>query len=442
MKWALKDPLRVLAFTILSSCYAHANDNNFFSEISIDANESQSETKLEFSGYLLQSLKYGLSDTLENFDFEREDRGISRAQTDLYSELTVNFTKNIYIKLSARGEVNWVRWEDNNQHWEPDDQRSFLLDAYIDSRFSNGHWLRVGHQLFAWGESEFLPITDVLAPRDLREPLQVELQNLRMQIPALSYSIPTLSGNLNLIATYDARDHRFPESDDEFYPYINIKALNSNIRREDPENLWEYALKYDYKGNATDLSLLAARINNNDYSRTFDLATNTLLLTQDRITVLGFSVNRAISNWLFSVEAAHWNNTPENNGNRPLYIDQVRSGLILKYSGIDSWQLSFEINKISFLDSPQDSGQPPDDDSGYVIHARNSAFNDKLISNLWYFVFPQNDGSVFRADMQYKIHDNVHINSGLVLYDASRENRLLGPYKSQDTLNLSIRFLF
>lgn len=59
-----------------------------------------------------------------------------------------------------------------------------LREAYIDARFRNAD-LRLGVQSVAWGKLDGLPPTDVVNPRDFRDPLVDDFEEAKVGIPAI-----------------------------------------------------------------------------------------------------------------------------------------------------------------------------------------------------------------------------------------------------------------
>jgi hypothetical protein len=432
-----------LSFFIFSlSTHCALAEEDFFSDIQLENTNNNDTSKLSVSGFISQSLRYGLRPPPAEFDFERQRAGVARTQADLVLEFEYQLSDSAYLKLDVERETNWLRWENDRQTWGTDDERSFLRDAYFDKKFANEHWLRFGHQLFAWGESEVLPITDVIAPRDLREFLQFELSDLRIQVPALMYSIPAFKGDLSFVTVYDARYNRLAEQDDDFYPFVRVKPLGLDIRRNEPNSRWEYAIKYDVKGNLSDISLVVAQINDNDFSRLLDRESRSLELRQERINVIGLSANRAAGNWLLAFEAANWDRPARHIGEDTHFHEQIRAALKVRYSGLDDWLISYELNNVFYLDSIP-SGQTDDDNApGHVFQLRRIAFNGKLESNLWYISLHGKNGNIYRGDVRYEFSDHLHTTITSVFYESKSSSGLLSPYSNQDSLNISLKILF
>jgi len=336
----------------------------------------------------------------------------------------------------------------NEGSWESHNERLLLRDAFVDLTVFKDHWLRLGHQLFSWGDSESLAILDVLSLRDQREFAQAQLRDLREQVPALLYSIPTFNGKLNFVATYHAGHNRYADEDDEFYPYIRLKNTGLRLRRQDVDNEFEYALKYDRQFNGGDLSILIADVNNNDFSLAPSSTSNQeLALTQERVGIAGLSANRVFGSLLLRGEIAHRFNQPVSYGNGFYETDQTRGALGLEYSGINDWIFSYEINYLENRSTPEELGlsgdtQPLDAKPGHTVNIRHTALNDRFQQNFWYFKFIDDQGKVYRWDINYDWSDTLEFGLTTIFYDVDRQSSVFFPFRNHDSVNLSIKVHF
>jgi hypothetical protein len=134
-----------------------------------------------------------------------------------------------------------------------------MKNAFVDAVLDNGQWWRVGHQVFAWGESESMSISDVLSPYDVREFGQTEIRDIREPIPAVLYSFPVNDHKFSIVATSHARANRYADRGQEFYPYSRFDDLGLVRKEEDPDKEWELAFRYERNLNGSDFSVVAAR---------------------------------------------------------------------------------------------------------------------------------------------------------------------------------------
>lgn len=423
------------------SCAAFSAED-FFADISTTKPTSENkESSFQHLAFVQQKIKYGLNTPDSTLPFSRDSEGISQIRTDIYAEAENSFSEIISLKIAGKIELDLYEWENGNGHFRSH-AHTLLKDAYFDFTFSNGHWLRTGHQLFSWGESESLSVIDILSPRDLREFGQTELQDIREQVPALLYSFPFLDGKLNLVSTYDAGHNRYASENEEFYPNIIFSELPFSITQEDPDKPFEVALKYDKQFNGGDFSFLLAEVNDNEFA--FSLPNEeatTITQTQERVNIIGLSVNKVWGSWLFKSEFARYFNQAVNTDAGFFISDQDRGVVGVEYSGINQWFFSYELsaadNKHTHPLINEDSSEP-----GHSLHIRYTSSDERFQQDLWYFDLLDNQGKITRWDINYEWSDSLTTGMTVVIYEAGAQESLLHPFAQHDSLNMSFKYYF
>ncbi|VUD40439.1 hypothetical protein TDB9533_00226 [Thalassocella blandensis] len=415
--------------------------NDFFADIEVSNDDNAvDETKWHYKGYVQQKLKYGIDTPDQQFQFSRDEAGLTQVRTDIFNEITYRQTDNLNWVISAKIEIDALEWESGTQQWELKKPDFFLKDAYVDWVFGNDQWLRVGHQLFAWGESEMLAISDVMSPYDTREFSQTELRDLREQVPALLYSFPIAGGKLSFVSTLDAGHNRYARSNEEFSPDVIPSTIM--LQEQDPEKRWEAAIKYDYFLNGGDLRILLADVNDNNLTPGLDSNFN-VFLEQHRVQVLAVAANRVIGSFQFKTEVGLRKGQQINIG---IEEDQLRAMLGLEYTGFNDWLFSIEADtiqgqKVSY-DDRMFSEPTKTDTYGGNLHIQNTAWNERLTQNWWYFHMLNDDGNIFRWDASYDLNDSWELSAALVIYNKDADEGQLYPYRDNDTFNLAAKFSF
>lgn len=436
--------LATISYSMLTLT-VHADDNiDFFSAIDVSDIEAETENRFDTRVFIQQKIKYGIETPNPRYQHERTEPGLSQVRTDIFAEFKGDLSENTKWRVSTKAEANALRWEGGEQYYELNNSRLLLKDAFIDHSFDNDHWLRVGNQIFAWGESESLVISDVLAPSDQREFGQAELRDIREQIPALMYSLPIANSKLSGIITYRAGHNRYDDADGAFYPYIALKPTPLTLYEIAPDNQWEYALKFDKHFNGGDISVVLAEVNDNAFTlRVQD--DNTVLLTQERGQVAAISANRALGSWLIKSEAAYYKNQSTNVGLNAYTTNQVRGMLGAVYSGINHWRFSAELNAIeerkrealgATSDAIRRKGQP-----GYTLNIRHDAMNQQLTQSFWFIGLTDDNGEIARWDLNYDWSDHWAFTTNVVIYTA-KPTAMLAPYNANDSVNFSAKYQF
>lgn len=431
---------RTLATLTLSAgvylpAFSYGNED-FFSEIEVDT-QTQTSSRFSFLGYVQQDAHYGISSPDANLGFARTESGLSAAKTSVFSQVKIDGSDtDSHWMFSAKAETNWVQWQEDKLDITPNHSRIFLKDAYFDTRFENGAWLRVGHQIIAWGESEGLPIADVLAPQDSRAPGQAELRDVREQIPAAKLNLPVANLNLELVTTYKAGSNRLASADEPFYPYQQLDNNGLTVQHLGPANEWEFAAKLAYQFNGGDIAIIAADSNTNDYT-TIDTNDNTVEFQQGRVAALAMLANKTFGNWLLKGEAgAFWNQPIQSP--TPFKTNQYRFMAGAEYSGWTNWRMSVELNGAVNEESLADSNQ----DIGYVLRISQNAYNERLKNQLWLLNITGDLGSALRWDSTYELSDSWQIGAGVILYSATNETSPYYIFKNNDEVLFSIKYSF
>lgn len=430
----------LLAMMWLPLEHSHAQDD-FFDAIDVNT-ETLEESPVSFLGYFQQDLRYGISQPPT--PFSRQKSGVSTARTTLFGEMKIEggdsllgLNANNHWQISAKAETNLVQWKGNENSVTPNHTRLLLKDAYFDTRLENDVWVRVGHQVIAWGESEGLPIADIIAPQDSRTPGQAELRDLREQVPALKVNIPFGNAQLEWVTTYQAGSNRLASNDEPFYPYTQLDSEEQAFTHQSPNNDWETALKYQYSFNGGDIALIAGDINDNSYSIS-SVENEVLIFKQARVTTLAAVLNKTYNDWLFKAEAGNYWNQPIL-GSAPFRTDQLRLMGGLEYSGWQNWRVNMEINGAINKDTPEPDSH---DSAGHVLRVSHNALNERLNNQLWLLSISGDLGQVLRWDIQYAWSDRLQLSGGVTLYDSNNSASPYYAFKHHDDVMLSIKYSF
>lgn len=447
---------------------------------------------LDHKAFLRNKIKYGLDTPDTRFDFVRDDRGVSQFQTDFFSEFRGRRSEQLSWVLSGKVELDWVQWsgdnaeEKNKLDVKLNHEKFFLKDAFIDLSYSNGAWLRFGHQLFSWGESETLAITDILSPSDLREPGQAELRDIREQIPALLVSVPLPRASagkqggtgdvakLSVVLTYKAGRNRLADREEEFFARVALGA-KQKIRHQEPEKAWELVAKWTHQFNGGDMAVVLGEVNDN--TSAFygverlgvevgvtepshvqpGLSESQLVFKQARHQVLAVSGNKIWQgHWLLKGEfGGHFNKRRLAKRSRLGGLwrghkeDQWRGMLGVEYSGWDDWHVSYEYNGI-YHQGPEAEknvmflGDEKEDYSshGQVLRLSYDSLNERLQNQWWILDLNGDEGFIYRWTMTYEWSDDVGFDAMLVAYDISDSGANLHPFRRHDSFNLGITYHF
>jgi len=452
--------LKAVFLTVAASLLLYlshvANAQDFFEIVDIqDTQAEESSSKpWQFRGHIQQELKYGLQAPDSSYAFERNTSGLSQFRTETFLEFKYRFSNDLSAQISAKNEIDYLRWEAGEKNWQIKNYDTLLKDAYVDYTFSNDLWLRVGNQVIAWGESEGLSITDVLSTQDFREPGQAALEDIRESLPAILLSKPFTVGdsnsNLNLALTYKAGTDRYAQTQEDFYPLVTFKTANTATNYSDlhPGKDWELAFQYIVHANGGDYAFVLAETNKNTpelFNLQLDTQTDQISnveFFQRRQLFYGISANKVINSFLLRSEFGVITDSELPSGSNVELVRNKEKRLMFgtEYSGWTDWLFSLEYD---YLDrSPRSYSLIDERSSGFVLRTQYTAFNEKLITQLWYLKLADQGGEISRLTFTYKPIDNWEINAAYVIYENDKPNSTLYPFRNNDTINLALKYGF
>ena len=424
-------------------------EEDFFASVEVELDEtSEDSSRFLYRGYVRQYLKVGIAPPKAESNVQRYTRGVNGIRSEGFLELSGNLTPQIGWQLSAKTELDWVQWQQGEQQWGLTDTQLWLRDAYVDLNYGK-NWLRVGHQVLAWGESESLAITDVLSSKDLREPGQAELEDTREALPAISMATITSFGTLTSVATFAANANRYAEQGEEFYR-LSPSCLPPCIESyKKTYKQWEVAVKWDYSAAGSDLMLMAAEVNDNE-QQLGGYTQSGPVFYQPRSRVLGASFTKVLSQWLLRSELANsWSDRwtglgilgngqePEGSDAVLSKVQELRGMLGVDYGGLEDVLLAYEFTLVKLRDDGEIRTY-----CGHFFSARHSAMNNRLSNQLWLISMRMAEMKVLRWSLEYDMSDNLQLGASVALYEGDEESYFERYFAANDVANLSIKYSF
>lgn len=421
--------------------------DDFFDEVDVEIEISPEETnKIQVSGFMRQKISYGLDSPEEKYGFERTESALSQVQTDFFTELSASIKENLQWKISAKYQIDWLQWLNSESYYQVNNTHFILRDAYLDYVKENGLWVKAGHQILAWGESEGLVISDVLNPRDLQEPGQSELRDIREQIPALSISYPVKQTKLSFVSTYAAGHNRTASKGEEFYPYWSAQINDRTVSIIDPEDNWETAVKAEHQFNGGDLSFLLADVNDNQLVFFGLDEMQQQVFRQERIQVFAMSYSQVKDSLLFKFELGmHWGRPVYGNlDGSVIYQNQWRSMFAVEYANSNQWRFNLEINNQYSDDIGGDSfsNELKQSEFGGVFRLRKTSFNERLTNQWLVTQVTAGKSNILRWDLIWQCSDSVEFGAKFVLYDSRNKASNFYPYRKHDIFEASLTAYF
>lgn len=405
-------------------------------------------------GSIKQDFTYGVSEP--GPVFTRNKTGIENIYSEFFLQAKSRLTDSSKVKFSGYVGYDWGNWRDGAYSLGNTEANFELDDLFLDLSLDSGMWLRVGNQIVARGQVESAKITDLVNPVDLSAPGQVELKDIRMQVPALLISTPVGDSAVELIVTSDAGlDKLGSETPGSAFDFSIIdsqiiallpEGITAVSMDKSPDKNWEVVARLNYKINGGDVSLTAGEVNWNQSSlhAVTDSRPLQLVFGQDRVRVLGISGNFVRSDYLFKYESAL------RDGNKFQTLDpfvpwvehkEIATAVGFDYSGLSETVLSAEFNSTTILNYSNTLARD-ESESGYLLQARWTGYNNLLSLYGAYNKFTGDDSSTATIFIEYDLTDNIQLDGRFIIYDGKSENDLLYSFRDQDVVKASVKYSF
>ncbi|MBU2884142.1 hypothetical protein KO507_00030 [Gilvimarinus agarilyticus] len=380
----------------------------------------------------------------------RDQAALTRTESQLFGE--VGWRQNTW-RLQASGSLlhdwlpdleNWGAFSGYDFTEQQNQQRRWrlqLADTFVEWQ-DNDWWVKAGYQTLAWGESESLKITDVLARRDQRWPGQADLEKLRLPVPAVQV---TWNNQLDWVTLIHPLPDRMPAAGDEFDPYVELRQQQSELNLiQEHETRPGFAIRWRQQWQGLDAQWMLADVTSYESELT---VFNTGPLGADvhlspwRQQVLGGSAQWVKGSWLLRTEQALHNNVrvTQQNPQAPWQKTRQWRGMLgADFNGISDLLISAEYSWLYIKNRIPTLGeqryQPAA--SGRIQY---TLYNDRLTLEAYAQSITGDEGSLIRLQADWTVSDNFSVSLSAIEYDAQQAD-LLHPYRHNDSLLLSMRW--
>lgn len=417
-----------------------------------DGDESAQKERLfraDFSGYI----KSGVVVTTAHgspLPGETDWRGVSSFRTDVFTRVKLKFSDRFtaiasgtgyydaVFSIRGRGNYTDELLDSSEKDFEPG-------EACLQGTLFRNLDISVGRQFVVWGTSDYIRVTDVLNPLDLREPGLTSLEDLRLPVALTQVRYYWSDVSITGVLVHEYRLDKYPVYGSDFYPFnINLPYEKSGPRQDSVE--WGMALKW--VRHQWELSFYLARvINDRPYVETLNLFNpGESIMNHAKIHMTGIAVQRVTGNWLFKAETAYLD------GFR-LYqspgISFSRWDLFLgvEYFGVKNMHISAEAVNRHLNHWALRFEQFPDyiikDDFQVVFKVSKTLYNDALtltfIGSL--FGIDAKNGSFQQYTLDYKINDVWSLQTGMIDYRSGDKIELKNTGKN-DRLFFKLKYSF
>ena len=447
---------RCLAVFLLLGISAHsAAQDDFFSTIDVDIEESSDRGPVEFLGWVNQKFAYGFQ--APGPLFSRSEKEINRIETSLFGQVDIDVDDNTAIRFGTRMYHDEVyRWFDDTPY-HPDEINEFrnryeIRDFYLEHQYDNGMYFKLGNQMQVWGMAEYLRVTDLVNIENQFALGQQDLEDLRLQVPALQFSFNLGDWTVDNVITKRAGRNLLSPSGDEFDQFILFRRAGFAILEESVAHDSEVFLRASTQLSQGDLQLVAGEFNDNGVGlqrlEALQSPQPLAVFRQNRMRALGFSANWVEGSWLWFGEfGLHEDRQMQSNQANLLNRvngweerDQVLGVLGVEYSGFRDLLLSLELDAVH-TKQHNDTMLVDDTQLGGGLRAYWTPLNERVQVVAVWNELVNIAGRVVRVSADYNWSDNLDFGFLWVAYDLDKDTPF-AVYEFNDVFQLQLRYSF
>jgi len=378
-------------------------------------------------------------------------RGLSSLRAEMLLELKARLTDDWRALASGSGFYDLAYTLNGRDQYSAQILQAYekeleLREAFVQGSLTKSLDLKAGRQITVWGKSDYIRVTDVLNPLDLREPGLTDLEDLRL--PATMTRADFYHGDWSItgVAVHEIRFNKNPVFGSDFYPYPAPLPPETI-----PTTSWdntEWALAVNGGFSKWDIAFYHARLYSDQPHTvlTTPIPIPRINLQHAPITMYGSAAQAALGNWLLKAEAAYFEdlqyfNAPKESFRR---LDALAG---LEYTGFSDMIISLDIANRHLDNWTPALATAPDfvieDDFQSVIGLSKDFLDDTLtlaIIASTFGVTGQN-GSFQRYTADYDLNDDMGLLVGLIDYQ-SGDKEELKQIGDNDRIYFRLRYSF
>ncbi len=419
-------------------------DEEIVEEDNMEETTTTPALDLPFHGFLRTIWAHHLTE-------DSEPKGFSSAQVALEIEYDKRFEKNYRFHSVGQLSHEFVYNIEGREHYSEEEIDEF--ENYFDlkelwfSMKQESFDIYLGRQIVPWGETDGLPITDLITPRDMSMFFYKNLEDMRLGVTMTRFNYYWGENTLSLLAIHEFRPTRLAPEGSEFdwrpalmesfeqLPY-NVKIGNHITPSINTRPEW--GIRLMMPGSGYDISLMAASLFDDDFvfkpvDKTFDTDDNltgaTFDLEHNRFNMFGFTANKLIDRFVFKTEIAYYQGKSFNVQSEEEVFPVEKRDVANFAAGFDythSDQLTIILNHQyqKILDF-EDKILGEEEVNLTFVNFAFSFMNDSLKPNYTAFYVWDDDDFVHKVKVDYKTTLGFNISAGVdVIAPSDRKSRI------------------
>lgn len=337
---------------------------------------------------------------------------ISNNRTALRMEYEKHFLDTYYLHFDVTETAYWGKDHRANARGANVFSDSSIKDAYLQFSKANTS-IKLGRQILIWGESEAGAITDVISPRNLSELFFVSLEASRISQLMLTVDQFSSIGDWSFFYVPRARFNQYPQPGTAYHiDYYDGGAETQTVAKGGRE----FGLRWKKTFGNTDISLMGARLTDNDYTVYQDGFTNDgkrlIKNDQQRLSMIGATFTHSREGYLFTGEIARKSSKAYSNTNSQLVLkNAVDTSLKVEHNlgNAGNHAVSLEVVNNHVLGWNSEILPTARNTNSLVFGWRNAFLNENLTANFFSIynqTYPSFAHSLF---LEYKVNSSVSL---------------------------------
>lgn len=373
------------------------------------------------------------------------DGGIVNSRSSARAEYATFFRDSFYARLDAKLNAFWA--SDHRARGRSAQTEVVTSEAFFQySRQGGSTSLKIGAQKLIWGESEGGAITDEVSPRNFSELFLIPLEESRLGQGMVVFDYFSRAGDWSVFYVPTPRFNEYPERGTEYHldPFGDTAIVRD--ARGGPRDD-EFGMRWRRTFGQSDISLMAARLTDNDHAYRVDgfAPTGEWLVSRlkQRLTMIGSTFSLTRGKTLVKGEVALKSSRAFNDAAFGIVErDVVDSAIGLSYSLGQNNMIGVEWVNSRILGWHPGIVGVPENAASLVANATFMFMHDKLSIN-WLTIYSEPYTS-YQSSLRsaYKWDDNLSFGLDLHYVDAPDRRSGLRAYRDKDQVVLRVQYQF
>jgi len=378
-------------------------------------------------------------------------RGLSSLRAEFLLEMKARLTDDWQALISGSGFYDLAYALNGRDHYTEQFLQAYekeleVREAFVQGSLTKSLDLKAGRQITVWGKSDYIRVTDVLNPLDVREPGLTDLEDLRLPVTMTRADYYVDDWSVTGIAVHELRFNKNPVFGSDFYPY-SAPLPPETIPTTSWDNT-EWALAVNGVFSKWDIAFYHAKLYNDQPHTVLStpVPIPRINLQHAPITMYGSAAQAALGNWLCKAEVAYFEDLQFFNAPTETFR-RLDAAAGLEYSGFHETIISLDIANRHLDNWTPALATAPDfvieDDFQSVIGLSKDFLDDTLelaVTAATFGVTGQN-GAFQRYTADYDLNDDMALLIGLIDYQ-SGDKEELKQIGDNDRIYFRLRYSF